>query len=351
MVEHSEINEAMNCKQVLLNLTTEGPIKNIIEAILRDSNSRFNPSCRYDLDDITTRYVMTIKKLNEKVLDREPEEIEADLIAQTWLKKESIKSITKSNLKNSLELFILNRNNVVKVEDLIGNEHMYANYVSKIDDKYKVLLEATKRNRLANEPESRQLIYLKGRYKPSSAVSSRAIRLNLHYRIQIITPKLALSQQSTEVIVRNIRKITSIRLRTTLLRNLHGDVFTKDKLWEKGLIDSNECEKCGQPETHEHLLHECWYSARTWKRLINLYQLVDRRPQAYRVSNDFVMGLEMIRPRINLHLEIIRLLECKTRPTMLPASLLKTALTNLIVSERVANDRFYLMTLASNLGQ
>ena len=62
------------------------------------------------------------------------------------------------------------------------------------------------------------------------------------------------------------------------------------------------------------------------------------------------MGIDMIRPRLNLHLEIIRLLENKNRPTILPALLIKTALANLTVGERVANDRFYLKSLANLIG-
>ena len=139
--------------------------------------------------------------------------------------------------------------------------------------------------------------------------------------------------------------MVSVRLRNLLLRLLHGDIYTKQKLAQRGVIEEDSCEKCGQQETLMHLLTECWYPARVWRRLFDIYKKVDRRARDYELIMTDVLAINMIRPRLALHLEIIRLLQIKNRPNVLPRQIIRTALLNLIAGEKRQNDWHYLVRL------
>ena len=58
----------------------------------------------------------------------------------------------------------------------------------------------------------------------------------------------------------------------------------------------------------------------------------------------------MSRPRLNLHLELIRHLHQKDRPKMLPNTLIRIALTHLIACEQTPNDKNYLKRIKAAVG-
>ena len=140
-------------------------------------------------------------------------------------------------------------------------------------------------------------------------------------------------------------------MKNLFLRIIHGDIFTKAKLAEKGILDDDACDKCGLSENLEHLLFRCWYSARIWQRLIALYKKVDAQPTEYTLSTDFILASELIRPRVNLHLEIIRFIHQKDRPRLLPHTVIKISLISLITCTRIPNDKVYLQRLKNLLDQ
>ena len=190
-------------------------------------------------------------------------------------------------------------------------------------------------------------LYVNGRYLSFETINSKTIRHAVQSRNAKVTPKLPLSEEGLASITSNIKKITSVRLRNLVLRNIHGDVFTNLKLAEKGLIESSECNKCRNVETLMHLLHECWYSGRIWTYIKQLYRATERYPRNYVVCNEFVCGADLSRVKVNLHLEIIRMLQQKERPSFLPRTFVRIAISNLLISEKISNDRRYLKKLAS----
>ena len=153
--------------------------------------------------------------------------------------------------------------------------------------------------------------------------------------------KFPIDEDTLKWVVKKLPKINSIRLRNIMLRTIHADIYSRKRLCEQGMIESDDCVKCGMRETLEHLLHECWYSGRIWTKLIQIYKKADSVPQQYQVSNDFVLGSHQNKARITLHLEIIRLLQNKNRPAILPRTLINQALVNLKICEPVINDKLY----------
>jgi hypothetical protein len=54
-----------------------------------------------------------------------------------------------------------------------------------------------------------------------------------------------------------LNKLTGIQNKVTLLKVLHGDVYTNDRRLKFGLANSSICDKCGLQDNLEHRLLEC----------------------------------------------------------------------------------------------
>ena len=65
-----------------------------------------------------------------------------------------------------------------------------------------------------------------------------------------------------------LRKLTSTRHKNVLLRAMHGDVFSNERLYRFGLRDSPACANCQeQLETVQHRLVECPKAREAWQKL------------------------------------------------------------------------------------
>jgi hypothetical protein len=64
-----------------------------------------------------------------------------------------------------------------------------------------------------------------------------------------------------------LRKISSIALRTKMLRLIHGDVYCGVRLVKFGLSEIDTCIRCFEHETINHLLFQCPYSQSVWTKL------------------------------------------------------------------------------------
>ena len=65
-------------------------------------------------------------------------------------------------------------------------------------------------------------------------------------------------------------KLTSTKHKLSLLRTVHGDIYTKVKLCKYGLTDNDRCPRCEATETLEHKIYECEYVKRIWKVVADL---------------------------------------------------------------------------------
>ena len=103
-------------------------------------------------------------------------------------------------------------------------------------------------------------------------LSSKAIRLAIAPKEPIclfklgsvITPDTSLNWGYA------LNKVNSVKLKSTILRAAHGEIYTKEKLHRFGLIDSRTCPRCDEVETLQHKLIECNYVSRIWNLVLRL---------------------------------------------------------------------------------
>ena len=197
-------------------------------------------------------------------------------------------------------------------------------------------------------------IPINGKYKVAIKVTSKELRQELlgEDENKIENFKIGLAYDSIERMLIKIRKLRCVRAKNLALRLLHGDIFTNAKLLKLGLTDSDECSKCRQRETLQHLIKDCWYSGIIWSRIHELYKKTDTRTQNYdKLSLDFPTGALLSVPKLKLHLEVIRRICSKDRPNILPRMLIQQALDYLITCDPTHQTYFQKLKNALNANQ
>ena len=166
-------------------------------------------------------------------------------------------------------------------------------------------------------------------------MTSRTIRHNYKIRPTPCNSKLNINEISITRHYSQLGKIRNTWLKNLALRLHHNDIFTKSKLYRRGLIEDDTCDKCNNREDIDHLLIQCWYSGRIWNRLIELYKLTDTRPRTYLCNLDFILDTDnnLSAPKMILHLENIGRLTQKDWPRLLPRTIIKHAIENLLICE------------------
>jgi hypothetical protein len=102
----------------------------------------------------------------------------------------------------------------------------------------------------------------------AAKLTSRQIR-NLCYKTELITNTKSGQFDPAEAVAlyKKVSKISSVTLRTKILRLIHGDVFCGTKLVRSGLAEIDTCIRCFNTETINHLLLHCPYSQAVWSLL------------------------------------------------------------------------------------
>ena len=185
------------------------------------------------------------------------------------------------------------------------------------------------------------------RYKTAQKVSSKELRLESAGK-DSVNFKFPISKESESEFLPKLSKLRCTKAKNLALRLLHGDIYTGSRLLKFGMTDSDRCTRCQQSENLEHLLRTCWYPTQIWSKVLKLYRKTDQRHQTYTNNNlEFPIGARLSAPKIKLHLEIIRRLIAKERPSILPRTLILHALDYLTICD--AQHRTYYKKLRNAL--
>ena len=101
-------------------------------------------------------------------------------------------------------------------------------------------------------------------------ISSKNLRQNMCDANPICIYKLGPLLTPGEVLywTDKLKRLTSTRHRNILLRAMHGDIYSNERLFRFGLVNSPGCANCDEPvETIVHRLVTCTKARETWQKL------------------------------------------------------------------------------------
>ena len=145
----------------------------------------------------------------------------------------------------------------------------------------------------------------------------------------ILTPGEVLNWTS------KIKKLTSVRHRSTLLRIAHGEVYSNSRLFKFGLVQSAACNNCNSvQETIAHKILDCPTAKIAWDKL-NEAKLVIGLKQVS-ISIDQVMGAtEEVTGKLSLALnaELMQQIISQGGKVYDPKLIVKRAIRTIIINE------------------
>ena len=159
-------------------------------------------------------------------------------------------------------------------------------------------------------PEVAYTTWHKNKLTNLAVLSAKELRENSAQETPIAKYKIGLDLDVAESFTwcHRIKKLTSIRHQNTLLKTAHGDIYSKDRKLRFGLADNDRCDRCGSPDSRQHMIAECPKALELW----NTLRILDGKPvltaQSANLLNETYGINEPIGGELSIHAEIIQVL-------------------------------------------
>ena len=321
MLDYREVVKSIRIKTLTRILTMEAhPICQMLKNSL--SNSVINTELIYSINPVLDDTVSTINKL-WKYRIKNCKDDERDVL-YTLIVNEYVGNLLLKRFKNKRQ-GLFHRHD--KLSEIIASNPQHP-VLKKIDKSiYHFVQNGGSRTDLTTY---KYVVPTQGKILLTNSITSKLIR-TLNNPLDTITPKI-LEDSNLERLKNlgnKIKSLTNTKLKTIILRAIHGDIYCGTRLKKFGITDTDGCQRCGSPETIKHLLFECNYVQRIWDICSKLTSIP--------INNiDGVLGLHDYHDKttLTIHCEIIRRLLAIERPLTNQILFVKSVIDRLATVER-----------------
>jgi len=253
-------------------MITKHPLLSRIRENLSLTNF-FNSGINCHSDDMLRYSLKLLDKARAKLLRWPTNLLTSNPVIVNCIRKMKLTHLLTPAGKRSVQYFLLTRRNPeITVGELTEGEYRsisWSNRYPSLNDAICYIL----RNRI--DPVARYGCMLPtkpGILADLASISAKDIRLaSKDMESQVICIyKIGLTLQPGEVInwSRNVKRLPSVRHKSTLLRLAHGEVYSNSRLHKFGMIDDPKCNNCSaNVETILHKVLECPKAIDAWNRL------------------------------------------------------------------------------------
>ena len=328
MLDATELDASLKLRALGRLLNTRHPFLSLVKNKL-DLSNFFVPTCNTNVDSVTSKAMQLLTADRAKLWNDPELEHNTNLLAA--IRQTNLRHLVTPQGRNSLQFFMLwNRGaRLVKDLDRAALRHIIMHISG--DKRARVERAVATPIRDINLADK---IYVNKKFVSLPKLGSKEIRMR--HKLSPITEfkfdDLSLRVNESLSLFLRISKLSSTVHKSLLLRLIHGEIYTKERLHRFGMIDSPLCPRCDEIDTLKHKFYECEYAKRIWKQTLEL--------EGLSVSNDAARDILAIgssgNSRLTLHSEIVlRLQYLKDDSDHLihPKSLVKIALKDLIRKE------------------
>ena len=324
MIDYKEVIKSLRIKNMLrvLNMETS-PLSTIIKANITNSiiklktTNKIRESIDAPLKDIQIKWLHSLRLEELKDSDLLLGIISREYVGNLVLPKYKKNRLIRTHRNDTIGELLLTTgaNNVIK----------------KLDHEVVRIIERnlTKLQQPTPLKSNFEFLPVKCKLLHWSKISSKKIRDDKPREPN--TPKLLNSIDISEnkKLGAKLSTLTNSRLKTVLLRCLHGDVYSKDRMFRFGMTDDRMCPRCHEIETTQHMLLECAYVVKLWEYVTKITGI--------KVSSmNEVLGISAMHDKVTLtlHAETLRRLMSIERPVIEPRSLLISIVKHLSILEK-----------------
>ena len=268
MLDVSELDGSLKIKALSRMLNSNHPFLEILRNKL-DLHSYFNPTSTVPggIDPVMDRGIDLLKADRQRLWGNSTLDGDRNLLAS--IRELNLRHIVDRRGQGSINFFRLWARGAryvrdLRVQDLEGiRRHVVPHTLAK-------LRKAVAINTGPPNPNFIKTYFTGSQHRPLESLTAKEIRNYRSDKTVIVNFKLGihLTAQEGQNWGQRLRKLTSSRHKNSLLKALHGDVYTRAKLHRFGLIDTDTCSKCGGTEDLRHKVLECPYSSRLWDSVL-----------------------------------------------------------------------------------
>jgi hypothetical protein len=150
-----------------------------------------------------------------------------------------------------------------------------------------------------------------------SCIMSTKYRYLQPITLQRSYPTIETNENHIIAMLSNIKGLTSVRHKNTILRIINGDWFTQEKLAKIGLIETPKCQRCHEAEDRIHMLSECVTVNRIWKHLYKRVEEITGTKYEVNLENVLCVGRNSTNKQVlTVTIDVIGRLCGPTRPVL-----------------------------------
>ena len=325
MIDYRKVVSSIRIKMVIRLLSSNShPLSLILTSLI--SKSIINPMVLSSVTDTVNDAVSQINKIWKTYIKNHEPDSKEEL--KNFMLNEYIGNLIEPRYRNK-RLGLYYKHFTIREVLELNPRHPILNKLRRL---YIPLVESCQMMSIPNQTGYQQTIALplkKGLTYPHK-ITSKLIRESLQSEPRTTCKMLKdVSPNDLSKLGHKISRLTNVKLKSIILRTLHGDIYSGNRLKRFGMKESDECPRCGITETREHLLYECEYVKGLWQKL----SMITSIPHT---SINYILGIHDLHDKITLaiHGEMIRRLLALDRPTQDQWNLIKSVIKRIFICER-----------------
>lgn len=335
MIDVIELDCSLKLRALGRLMATRHPTLSLVRQQINLEDYLF-PTIKNKLDEMAGRGVELLGV--DRLASLSMPNASSNLTMISIVKSTSIKSALNKFGVQSLAFLGLRTRGRIKIGDLNANE---LRSIERFIDKniFQIAIDHAHLNLPRINVETNRYYY-EHKFIDLGKLSSKQIRTSRAICEPICVFKLGPILTPTETMNWGmaISALTSTRHKDVLLRLLHGELYSKERLHRYGLTPDPSCPRCGDLETLSHKYLECPYVKQIWKQTLKLTETMRNYPQPNEELADKIFTVrEPNKISLTVHAEIItKIRYFKDEPPnslLLPKLLVKVAIENLIRKE------------------
>ena len=327
MMDIVQLEASLKLRALGRLLDTKHPFLSIVKNKI-DLAQFFEPKCNTNLEEVAVRGIELLKADRQKLWLRE--DLDTNRVFIATVRHSQLKNIIGSRGQLSIPYFMAIKRGARRISDLNVNE---LNRLTLFIDQAKLAKVKIAVSLRLPQDSLRDEIYVNRVFKPLIGCSSKEIRLSRTENMPITLLKIGLDLESSEALTwfYRLSKLSSISHRNTLLKIMHGEIYTRERKFKFGLSEDPLCPRCDQVEDIEHKIVECVYAKKIWEQV----QLKLGTTPGMDVVKE-VLAVRKDLAELSVHAEVLqRILYLKEDQTFLihPKSFVELALKDLAKKE------------------
>jgi hypothetical protein len=274
MLDIEELDMSLKIKSLGRLLQTEHPFLKIIKEGL-DMSHYLLPSLAIKIDRPTNLAIECISKDRLKLLDNP--DLQSNRLFLGLVKSMTIFRSLNTQGRQSIAFNLIRREGKQCLGDLTQPDlHNISRFLNRNLATFLTRTIGVPGSTLAEEDNLK--LFIKDIPKSLTDVTSKEIRLSRTDSDPICIFKCGVILNPNESInyFFNVSRLKSVKHKNLILKILHGDIYTNEKLFKYGMVDSPLCPRCNEVETLEHKFATCQYVNRIW---LNIFSRTRHTPR------------------------------------------------------------------------